>query len=103
MNILDIEYRKGILFVRIKGSISRKKDLRELNDLIEKIGIKYLVINTNNIKYYDIKSINNIKNYNKKVLKEKKTLLICDKNTNRNKVFNTIPSIKSEIEAFSLI
>ena len=98
---INVEFRKGVLFVRLKGTIDNEKYLEEVNNLIEKIGIKYFVLNTEHIKYFDINSINNIVKYNTKILKEKKKLLICD--NKRNNVFNNIPNIKCEIDAFSLI
>ncbi len=99
----NIEFRKGVLFIRLNGIIDSEKYLEELNNLIEEIGIKYVVLNIGSIKYFDVKSIKNIVNYNKKILKERKKLLICDNNTNREKLFNNIPNINCEIEAFSLI
>ena len=87
----------GILLANAIGVLSNK----DINNLIEKIGIKYFVLNTEHIKYFDINSINNIVKYNTKILKEKKKLLICD--NKRNNVFNNIPNIKCEMDAFSLI
>lgn len=99
---INIEFRKGVLFVRLDGKIEDESYLKKINNLIEKIGIKYIVLNIENIEYFDINSINQIIKYNKKILKKKRKLLICD-NNNRNRIFNSIPSIKCEIDAFSLI
>ncbi len=99
---INLEFRKGVLFVRLEGRINSEEYLNELNNIIEKIGIKYVVLNTDNIEYFDVNSINNLIKYNKQILKEKKKLLICD-NKNRNQIFSNIPKIKCEIDAFSLI
>ena len=53
---INMEFRKGILFVRLKGILDRYtlenfKD--EVSDLIKKNGIKYLVMNLNNLEYID--------------------------------------------------
>ena len=101
---INTEFRKGVLFVRLSGKISDENYLESINSLVEDIGIKYVVLNIENIKKIDVNNINHIINYNRKILKNKGRLLICDKNVNRNRIFkNNIPNIKCEIEAFSLI
>lgn len=101
---IDTEFRKGILFVRLNGKISNDNYLASINNLIENIGIRYIVLNIENLRGIDVNSINHIIDYNKEILKNKRRLLICDTNKNRNQIFkNTIPNIKCEIEAFSLI
>ena len=49
------------------------------------------------------KVIKTSREYNKRILKDKRRLLICDDNKNRNRIFNNIQKIKCEIDAFSLI
>lgn len=101
---IDTEFRKGILFVRLSGKIANESYLESINSLIENIGIRYIVLNIENLKGIDVNSINHIIDYNKEILKNERRLLICDTNMNRNRIFkNTIPNIKCEIEAFSLI
>lgn len=101
---INTEFRKGVLFVRLNGIISDENYLESINDLVEDIGIKYVVLNIENLKKIDVNSINHIINYNKEILKNKRRLLICDNNINRNRIFkNSIPNISCEIEAFSLI
>ncbi len=42
----DIEYRRGVLFIRVKRSVYNDGDKIDLiKDLVKKIGIKYLVLN----------------------------------------------------------
>lgn len=101
---INTEFRKGVLFVRLSGKISDENYLESINTLVEDIGIKYVVLNIENIKKIDVNSINHIINYNKQILKKQRRLLICDNNINRNRIFkNNIPNIKCEIDAFSLI
>ena len=98
------EFRKGILFVRIKGGLDDADYLNEINNIINEFGIKCVVLNLSNIECVSLENIAHIKKYNKEILKKKKYLLICDSNSRRNRLFkNIIPIICSELEAFSLI
>ena len=64
----NLEFRKGILFVRIENTINKRDfdiNKESLDNIIKKIGIKYIVLNFNEIKqsdYFNIKFI--INNYN---------------------------------------
>lgn len=101
---ISTEFRKGVLFVRLAGRIDNDSYLESINNLIEDIGIKYVVLNTNNLRAIDVDSINDIIEYNKKILKDQRRLLICDANNSRKRIFsNNIQKINCEIDAFSLI
>jgi anti-anti-sigma factor len=101
---INTEFRKGVLFVRLSGQINNVKDLEAINTIIEDIGIRYIVLNINNLRYVDVNSVNHIMDYNKQMLKNKGRLLICDTNQRRKKIFNNIiPNITCEIDAFSLM
>lgn len=101
---ISTEYRRGILFIRLRGRIDEYGFIKKINDLIDEFGIKYIVLNFENLKYISLDSIEHIIKYYKKILKKKKSLLICDANKGRIKVFNNIiPNIDNELEAFSLI
>ena len=51
---IDTVYKKGILFIRLYGVIN-KNNISEINKVlestIEKVGIKYLLVNFENIYY----------------------------------------------------
>lgn len=101
---ISTEFRKGVLFVRLAGRIDNDSYLESINNLIEDIGIRYVVLNTNNLRAIDVDSINDIIEYNKKILKDQRRLLICDANNSRKRIFsNNIQKINCEIDAFSLI
>lgn len=100
---IDTEFRKGIFFIRLNGRIDNYENLDKVNSIIENIGIRYVVLNTSNLYMLDINVINYIINYNDKILKDKRHLLICDTNINRKRIFNNIPNINSEIDAFNII
>ena len=101
---ISTEFRKGIFFVRLVGRIDNEGYLEEINHLIDKMGIQYLVLNINDLFDISLDSVKHIMNYNKQILKKKKHLFICDASNISNRLFkNTIPNIQNEIEAFSLI
>ena len=99
---ISTEFRKGVFFVRIVGRIDNEGYLEDINNIIEQVGIKNIVLNLNELNDISLESINHIMNYNNKVLKEKKQLFICDAKNIRNRLFSKIPNISNEIEAFSL-
>lgn len=101
---VSTEFRKGVLFVRLVGRIDNEGYLEKVNNLIENMGIRCIVLNLTALNDVSLESIVHIINYNKKILKKKKQLLICDSSNIRNRLFkNNIPNIRCEIEAFSLI
>lgn len=101
---ISTEYRKGVLFIRLIGKVDNDDYLKNLNELINEFGIKYIVLNLDKLKDISLESIEHIIKYHKHILKKKKHLLICDSNQRVNRIFkNNIPNIKSELEAFSLI
>lgn len=101
---VSTEFRKGVLFVRLVGRIDNESYLENINHIIEKFGIRYIVLNLNDLNGVSLDSIDHIINYNNQILKKKKHLLICDCNNIRNRLFkDIIPNIRCEIEAFSLI
>ena len=101
---INTEYRKGVLFIRLIGRVDNDDYLNKINDLINDFGINYVVLNLDRLNYVSLESIAHIIKYNKKILKKKKCLLICDSNQRRNRIFkNIIPNINNELDAFSLI
>jgi len=101
---ISTEYRKGVLFIRLIGRMEKNEHLNNINNLIEEFGIKYIVLNIEGLKSISLECIDHIIKYNKKILKKKKQLFICDPNKRRSKIFkDIIPNISNELEAFSLI
>lgn len=101
---VSTEYRKGVLFIRLEGRIDNECYLDNINNLIDMMGIRYVVLNLSSLRNVSLASIEHIINYNKKILKKKKLLLICDTSGIRDRLFKgIIPKIRCEIEAFSLI
>ena len=101
---VSTEFRKGVFFVRLVGRIDNEGYLTKINNLVDTIGIRYIVLNLSNLNDVSLESVKHIINYNKQILEKKKLLLICDTNQVRDRLFkNIIPKINDEIEAFSLI
>jgi len=99
---INTEYRKGVLFIRLKGRFEHNYFLTTINYLINHFGINIIVLNLSELDYISLENIKHISDQNKNILKKKKQLLICDKKI-RNNLFNNITKINSEIDAFSLI
>lgn len=105
----NLEFRKGILFVRVENKINKKNyDINndKLNKIIKNIGIKYIVMNFDTIKktdYFNIKFI--INNYD--LIRKNNGKLFLIGNIN-NKIVNMFSNMKmniieSELEAFNKI
>jgi len=104
MQNISIEYRKGILFIRIKRRIDNEILNEFIKYLTDYIGIKIIVLNISNLTYLSLEDIKHIIKYKKQILKKKTTLIICDnKKEHRNVFFKEIFRINNELDAFSLI
>lgn len=98
------EYRKGVLFIRLMGRIDDNDYLKQVDDLVNELGIRCIVLNFDDIKCISLECVDHIKKYNKEILKKKKYLLICASNPRKKRIFkNIVPNISRELDAFSLI
>ena len=102
----DIEFRKGVLFIRINNTLKEKEYLASSNaikELVSQIGIKYLVINFNEESVdndFKLKRIINNYEYLKKISGK---LLLCG-NIDISLCNNLyIDKIDNELEAFKII
>lgn len=100
VNILlktNMEFRKGILFIRLKGDLNKNT----IRGIIDK-DFKYIVLNIDDmysIDNYSIKYLNKIyKQYEEKNNK----FIICDKFSVSSKLLKDIPKINREYDAFKL-
>ena len=92
-----MEFRKGILFIRLKGDLNKDT----IKGIIDK-DFKYVVLNIDDmysIDSYSIKYLNKIymlyENNNNK-------FIICDKFNVSRKLLRDIPKINREYDAFEL-
>lgn len=107
-----LEYRKGILFIRLIGKLINK-EVRELEDKVNEIigdnEIKNVVINMKYVDEIDIKGINALYYIYELSSKNNGTVLVCDLDRlvrdklKHSRIFNYINEISSELEAFNLI
>ena len=97
---INTEFRKGIMFIRIRGNLNKNN----INN-IECEEFKYIVFNFDNLLSIDSYAINYIINYNNKIIKDNGKLIICEtKNSLGNNLFkNRIPIIDNEIKAFNIL
>lgn len=105
----DMEFKKGILFVRLKGVLNGDTCTNledDLTSLIRNNGIRYVLINLEEITYIDKYGVNIIiKNYINISSNEGKLIIVginklFDYNTN---IIDNLYQINEEEKAFNLV
>ncbi len=110
---ITMEFRKGILFIRLKGKLNQHESLKFKEEVIDKIkscGIRCVVFNINELKEIDLKGIHSIL-YTYELCKQNKgRVLLCElydslvfEKMKKNRVFKYVELIKSELDAFEII
>lgn len=107
--ILNFEFRKGILFIRIKGRL-KHNDYRilsaKLDELIDKKGIKYFVINLNELKKCNVRVLSIFNQKYERIKLNCGRLLLCDSRLQSEVIYGRIhgiESINNELLAFKMI
>lgn len=105
---MNTEFRKGVLFIRLIGNLTKDNYLKkekEVTSLRENIGLKYIVINLDEITSVDLNCLNDLINYYQDIKNNNEILFICEqkKVLSTKLLKNQIPSINKEIEVFNLI
>lgn len=97
---INTEFRKGVMFIRIKGCLCEKN-----LDNIKYEDFKYIVFNFDNLLSIDSYAISYIIELNNKIEKNNGKIFICDsKNSFFNRLFSgKIEIINNEIEAFNIM
>ena len=99
---INFEFRKGIFFIRLFGSLNKETYTRkehELNNLILNNKFKYIVLNTNYLNDIDLTGLNCLTKLCYLTINNESNLVICDKYHILNTLLNyNIPSINSELE-----
>ncbi len=108
-----LEYRKGILFVRLSGDLDRDTTRKFNMQVIEKIkrsGIYNIVFNVEKLSYIDLKGMNYLLYSYELCKKNNGKILICGLSDNRtsnkirkNRLLNYLENIDNELSAFNLI
>ncbi len=106
------EFRKGILFVRLKGDLNKDtiyKLNKRVTNVVKKSGIKNIVFNFEKLRSIDIKGINSIF-YNYELCKKNKgRSLLCGNNDKIRKklkssrLINYVYEISDELAAIKIL
>lgn len=100
VNILlktNMEFRKGILFIRLKGDLNKNT----IKGIIDK-DFKYIVLNIDDMYSIDNYSIKYLNKIYKQYEEENNKFIICDKFSVSSKLLKDIPKINREYDAFKL-
>lgn len=77
---IDMEFRKGILFVRLCGSFSIESCIqldKKLEQLVSDNNVRFITFNVAGLNYIDIAGINTILKYNSALSRIKGRAIIC--------------------------
>lgn len=106
------EFRKGILFVRLKGDLNKDtiyKLNKKVTNVVKESGIRNIVFNLERLKSIDLKGINTIF-YNYELCKSNKgKSLLCGNNDKIRKrlkssrLINYVYEIKDELTAIRIL
>lgn len=106
------EYRKGILFVRLKGDLNKdtvEKMNKKVTNLVKQNGIRNIVFNFTNLKSIDIKGINTIF-YNYELSKNNEGIsMFCGNNDKirerlkKSRLVNYVYETKDELSAIRIL
>lgn len=96
---IDMEFKKGILFVRLEGSLN-KNNIEKFNNsvipVVLKHGLKYVVVNLDKVNSIDIKGIESLMELNEIVSKWEGKTTLCSltnkevKTSLRNSDYNSM-------------
>jgi len=107
---IDIEYKKGILFVRLIGDVNKStiKDMDIVDNMIKKAGIKYLLINLEKVAIIREDYISMMISKYKSLIGDDGKLVICGYYNPMKLSINTKKNEKvylsgKEISAFNII
>ena len=95
---INMEFSKGILFIRLKGDLNKNT----IKGMIDK-NFKYIVLNIDNMYSIDSYSIKYINKIFEIIEKNKGMMIICDKFNISRKLLSNIPKIDNEIDAFKIL
>lgn len=106
---INMEIRRGILFVRLIGNLNKdtsKYFKSEVSNLVEEKGIKYLVINLSNLNNIDTTGADLILDEYRYIAKIDGKVVICGVDENKKiekSFFQGIHKSDNELQAFSII
>ena len=109
----NLEFRKGVLFVRLIGDLNGQTKIlidQELGDLVNRNGIKYLVFNVEGLKYIDEYGIDALyhnytvinKHHGKTMVCGIKNLLVKYR-LEHSRLFNYLDVVDNELSAIATL
>ena len=109
---MNLEYRKGIIFLRLEGSLTKRTVFKledKINELIEN-ELNNIVLNMSNLKHIDICGISSLYYIYDVIKRCRGSTYICLSGNNKiedilneQNILNYILKIDSELKAFELI
>lgn len=109
---INLEFRKGVLFVRLEGILNKDSVVKLKNEvslIIKDNGIQNVVFNLSKLDNIDIKGINSLLYCYEIVNKNKGKVMICGMKDNvankikRSRLLNYIKETSDELSSFSLV
>ena len=108
-----MEFRKGILFVRLYGKLIKDTTVKFQNEVIKTIrknGIHMVVVNIEELEELDLKGMNSLLYCYESCKQNKGTALLCGetkdfikRRLDNGRVFNYMSQIKNELDALNKI
>lgn len=108
---VDVEYKKGVLFLRLIGKLnnSTRKQLDEVLSLVSLVGFKYVMINFEKLHSIDDDGIKMIMDSGETLISREGKLLVCGYNKfiklkiENSNILRYALETKNELGAFKLI
>ena len=106
---INLEFIRGMLFVRLSGRLdinTYTKLNKCLDDMINDKGLKYFIVNLEELSYIDEKGLEEIKNKYFDVARHDGKLIICGYDNPNIKINNALKNIEhtnNELNALRLI
>ena len=107
---IDTIYKKGVLFIRPYGVINKVTRLeldKVLESVIDKAGVKYLLINFDNIYYINTDITKMLDNWSKKINENNGRFFICCYEKINNKylvnINDSICGMNDEFSVFNVV
>lgn len=110
---ITMEFRRGILFIRLRGKFVQSESMKFKKVVIDKIkekGIRSVVFNIRELKEIDLKGIHNLFYTYELCHQNEGKVLICElydspvfEKLKKKRLFQYVEMIKGELDAFDII
>ena len=109
---IDFEYRKGVLFLRLKGVLNKSTSFvldEALKNICDRAGVRFLLINFEKLSSIDKNGINTIINSYNKYFKDRGKLMACGFNNRlitdikESSLLSYVSIVKNEMSVFNVV